>query len=445
MISSAQTGSSDVASAPGIVRRPLRVLQITSTAVGGSWFFDEVRGLCEMGNEVCVVLPREGPLASRLRNTAGVQVEIIPFGLPHGIGQIPVMARAELRLARFIRAYRPDVIHSHLIVAMLASRAASLAFRRAVIVSQVPGVVHHRMAPLYLLDRISLCRDDLVIGSCEAIAEKYRAMRARSVAVSYYGCDVHRLDPATSPEPFRREFGLGLDTPTVGMVGYMYPSRFRDFQQIGVKGHEVFIDAVPTILQAHPAARFFIVGDEFAGDGEYRRGLEARAATLGVADRVCFTGIRSDIGAVMAGLDVLVNPSMDESACYAIVEALLMLKGVVATNVGGLPDNVRPGQTGLLIPPADPAALATAVGTLLADPVMRRRLAGKGRELVLRRFDINATVTQVDQLYRSALIARAGYRGQGRRRWLGLATTRRRLRKEAIPDGMYGAAGEPGR
>jgi glycosyltransferase involved in cell wall biosynthesis len=433
MMSRAQEGSADVSLSAGTGRRPLRILQLTSTAVGGSWFLDQVQGLRELGNEVCAVLPREGPLANRLRGIAGVQVEIIPFGLPHRIFHVAKMACAELRLARFIRTYRPDVIHSHLIIGMLASRAASIAFPRALIVSQVPGVVHHRMAPLYLLDRISLHRDDLLIGSCEAIADKYRAMRARSVAVSYYGCNVHRLDPATSPEPFRREFGLHQDMPAVGMVAHMYPSRFRDFQRIGVKGHEVFIDAVPAILRTHPAARFFIVGDEFAGDGEYRKGLEARAAALGVADRVCFTGFRSDIGNIMAGLDVLVNPSIDESACYAVVEALLMLKGVVATNVGGLPDTVRPGQTGLLIPPADPSALATAVGTLLADPVMRRQLADRGRELVLRQFDINTTATQVDQLYRSALAGRASRGGQARRTWSSVSGAGRSARMEAIP------------
>ncbi|MCU7827144.1 glycosyltransferase family 4 protein [Kitasatospora sp. DSM 101779] len=378
---------------------PLRILQITSTAVGGSWFHDQVRGLAELGNEVCAVLPREGPLADRLREIGGVRVEIIPFGLSRRIRQLPGLLRAQWRLTRFVREYRPDVIHSHLIIAMLAGRVASIGWRSALVVSQVPGLVHLRMAPFRILDRLSLHRDDLVLGSCQEIARRYQAMGARSVAVSYYGCDVHRFDPATPPDPFRREFKISDDTPTVGMVAYMYPSTFRDFREIGVKGHEVFIDAVPLILRQHPGARFFVVGDELIGDGKYRRELEHRAARLGVADRIRFTGFRSDISSVMAGLDVLVNPSMDESACYTVVEAMLMLKGVVATNVGGLPDTVRHGKTGLLIPPADPAALAQAVNELIADPAARRQLAGRGRELALRQFDITGTVNQVNELY----------------------------------------------
>lgn len=386
--------------------RPLRILQITSTAVGGSWFHDQVLGLARLGNEVCAVLPREGPLADRLRAIDGVRVEIIPFGLSRHPRQWPGLVRGQWRLTRFVRRYRPDVVHAHLIIAMLAARAASACYRRALMVSQVPGLVHLRMAPFRILDRISLRRDDLVLGSCRAIATRYRAMGARAVEVSYYGCDVHRFDPATPPEPFRKEFDLGDTTPAIGMVAYMYPSRFRDFREIGVKGHEVFIDAVPLVLRRHPDARFFVVGDELVGDGRYRRRLEERAARLGVADRIRFTGLRDDVGSVMAGLDVLVNPSMDESACYTVVEALLMLKGVVATDVGGLPDTVQHGRTGLLVPPADEAALAQAVNRLLADPVERRELAVQGRELALRQFDIAGTVGQVNDLYHQALAAR---------------------------------------
>jgi glycosyltransferase involved in cell wall biosynthesis len=390
--------------------RPLRVLQITSAAVGGNWFHAQVRGLAELGNEVCAVLPREGPLADRLRGVRGVQVEIIPFGLPHRIGQLPVLMAGHWRLMRFVRAYKPDVIHSHLIIAKLVARVVSAAYPPALVVSQVPGLVHLRIAPFRILERLSLRRDDLVLGSCQAIARRYQAMGARSVAVSYYGCDVHRFDPATPPDAFRHEFGLADDTPAVGMVAYMYPSKLREFRQVGVKGHEVFLDAIPLILRQNPEARFFVVGDELVGDGKYRRELEHRAARLGIADRIRFTGFRSDISLVMAGLDVLVNPSMDESACYTVVEALLMRKGVVATDVGGLPDTVQHGRTGLLIPPADPPALAQAVNALLADPAARLRMACRGRELALRQFDIAGTVGQVNDLYHQALAARGRWR-----------------------------------
>jgi glycosyltransferase involved in cell wall biosynthesis len=379
--------------------RPLRILQVTGTSVGGSWFHDQVTGLAQRGHVVRAVLPEPGPLAARLAG-AGIGVDIVPFRGKRP-EQLPRIAAAELRLMRLIRDFRPDVIHAHLIKAILACRLASAGYRKALRVAQVPGTVHLHLPVLRWLDRCTLRRDDVVIGSCQAIADRYRAMGARSVAVSYYGCDVHAIDPATSGAAFRREFGLADATPAIGMIAHMYRSGLRAFRDIGVKGHEVFIDAAPLIRSAFPGAVLFVIGDELTGDSGYRRALQERAAALGADVR--FTGHRSDIAAVLAGLDVVVCPSMEESACYAAVEALLMGNGVVASDVGGLPDTIRHGQTGLLVPPGDPAALAEAVAALIADPARREQMGYLGRAECLRRFDISSTVGQVEAVYLRAL------------------------------------------
>jgi glycosyltransferase involved in cell wall biosynthesis len=381
----------------------LRILHIVATAVGGDWFYQQVTGLARLGHTVQVVLPGHGALADRLLE-AGIGVEIIPFK-GRRLRHQPRIIAAELQLARFIRSFQPDIIHAHLLKAVLCCRLAAIGYPKALRVAQLPGMVHLHSCSFRLLDRWTLSRDDLIIGSCRAIADRYRGMGARAVAVSYYGCDVHKFDPLTSGAEFRREFGLAADTPTVGMVAHMYPTGMRAFQAVGVKGHEVFLDAVPLILQRVPDARLFVVGDEFAGNGEYRRRLEARAAALGLNRSVHFAGHRSDIASVMAGLDVVVNPSIQDSACGTMIEALLMRKGVVASNVGGLPDTVQDGETGLLIPPADPAALAAAVTKLLTDPALRLEMGTQGRERCLRRFDIDTTVAELENTYRLALHA----------------------------------------
>jgi glycosyltransferase involved in cell wall biosynthesis len=386
--------------------RPLRVLQVTTTATGGSWFHDQVTGLARRGHQVRAVVPADGPLTARLR-AAGVPTEVLPLcgWRPH---QLPRVAAAELRLVRLVRRFRPDVVHAHLLKAHVVCRLARLAGSGGLHINQVTGVSHLRSPVLRRIDLATLPGVDVLIGSCQAFAERYRQLGARSVAVSHYGCDVHRWDPAASGAGFRSEFGLDPATPTVGMVAHLYPTRLRAFRDIGVKGHEVLIDAVPRLLARVPAAHVFVVGDEFAGDGGYRRALQERTARLGVAGRVHFTGHRSDVQNVLAGLDVLVNPSLEESACYAMVEALLMAKGAVASDVGGLPDTVQHGETGLLVPPGDPAALAAAVADLLADPPRRRAMGRLGRERCLRRFDIQRTVAEVEAVYRRALAARGG-------------------------------------
>jgi glycosyltransferase involved in cell wall biosynthesis len=381
--------------------RPLRVLQVVATSVGGDWFYQQVTELARLGNTVQVVLPGDGLLADRLRG-AGIGVEIISFKGKDIRHQARVVA-AEIRLARFIRSFQPDVIHAHLLKAILSCRLAASFYPKALRVAQVPGTVHLHSRLYRLLDQWTLSRDDLIIGSCQAIADQYRAMGARYVGLSYYGFDVHSLDPLTSGSAFRREFGLADNVPTVGMLAHMYPTQLRDFQAIGVKGHEVFLDSAALLLKRLPEVQVFVIGDEFPIAGEYRQKLEARAAELGIARNVHFTGHRSDVACVLAGLDVVVSPSIEESACGAMVEALLMQRSVVASNVGGLPDTVQHGVSGLLVPPRDPAALADAVAELVADPLRREEMGRRGRDHCLHRFDMTVTAAQVQALYLEAL------------------------------------------
>jgi glycosyltransferase involved in cell wall biosynthesis len=384
-----------------MLNRPLRVLHVVGTPAGADWFYQQVKGLARLGDTVQVVLPGDGPLADRLRD-AGIGVEIIPFKGKE-IRHQPRVAAAELRLARFIRSFQPDVIHAHLLKAILSCRLAASFYPKALRVAQIPGAVHLHSRLYRLLDQWTLSRDDLIIGSCQAIADQYRAMGARSVALSYYGFDVHHFDPLTSGSAFRREFGLADDIPTVGMLAYMYPPRFRAFQTISVKGHEVFLDSAALLLKRIPDIQVFVIGDEHLTAGGYRRRLEARSAELGINGNVHFTGHRSDVARVLAGLDVVVSPSIEESACGAMVEALLMQRSVVASDVGGLPDTVQNGVSGLLVPPGDPAALADAVAELIADPPRREEMGRRGRDHCLRRFDVNVTAAEVQALYLEAL------------------------------------------
>ena len=365
------------------------------------WFYQQTTGLMQLGHSLQAVLPANGPLADRL-SAAGIGVEVIPFQ-GRQLRQQPRVLAAELRLARFIRSFRPDVVHAHLLKAVLSSRLATLGYARALRVTQMPGMVHLHSWPFRQLDRWTLARDDLTIGSCRAIAERYRALGARATAVSYYGFDVHQFDPRTSGSAFRREFGLTDSTPTVGMVAYMYPTRLRAFREIGVKGHETFLDAARLIADKMPDVRIFVVGDEPGGTSGYRRRLEAKAASLGLSPVIHFTGYRADVASVIAGLDVVASPSTEDSACGAVIEALLMRRGVVASAVGGLPDTVQDGVSGILVPPRDPDALATGVLELLADPARRLEMANNGRKHCLRQYDIKATVAGLEMLYRESL------------------------------------------
>ncbi len=164
------------------------------------------------------------------------------------------------------------------------------------------------------------------------------------------------------------------------------------------KAHEVLLEAVATLVPAHPEIRVRI-----AGDGPRTAELRARAAALGIADRVAFLGHRDDVEALLAEADVFVLPSRSEAFPNSVVEAMAAGLPVVATAVGGLLELVEPGRTGMLIPPDDPAALATAIDSLISDPERACALGDAARETIARRYSFDRMVRAFEDLYLSQL------------------------------------------
>jgi glycosyltransferase involved in cell wall biosynthesis len=147
-------------------------------------------------------------------------------------------------------------------------------------------------------------------------------------------------------------------------------------------------------VAAVPDATLLVVGE-----GSRREVLEALAVELGIADRVVFTGRRDDVPAVTAALDVAVLPSYREALGLSVLEAMALSRPVVASEVGGIPEMIEDGITGLLVPPHDPAALAAAIVRLLRDHPLADTLGRAGHDLVHDRFCIERMVAAVEQIY----------------------------------------------
>jgi glycosyltransferase involved in cell wall biosynthesis len=156
------------------------------------------------------------------------------------------------------------------------------------------------------------------------------------------------------------------------------------------KGHCYLLEAAAQV----PEAQFVL-----AGDGPLRASLEAQARSLGVEDRVKFLGYRSDIADLLADCDVFVLPSLYEGLPLSILEAMSAGKPVIATHIGGTDEAVIAGETGLLVPPADSAALAAAIRSLLTDRPLAQRLATAGRARVAQEFSAAKMVQQVIAVY----------------------------------------------
>jgi glycosyltransferase involved in cell wall biosynthesis len=136
-----------------------------------------------------------------------------------------------------------------------------------------------------------------------------------------------------------------------------------------------------------------------AGDGEDRQMLERAARDLGIGDHCSFLGWRADMPVVYAAMDVLVLSSINEGTPVSLIEGMATGRPVVATAVGGVPDVVHHRDDGLLVPPRDPDALASEIGTLLCDRALAASLGRRAQPSVLLRFDVSRLVTDIESLY----------------------------------------------
>jgi glycosyltransferase involved in cell wall biosynthesis len=164
-----------------------------------------------------------------------------------------------------------------------------------------------------------------------------------------------------------------------------------------MKGQDVFIRAAAGLARRFDDLFFVLVGD-----GDNRRDYETLVEQLGLRDRVLFLGWRRDVPNVLANLDVVVLPTVNdfEGTPLAVIEALAANKPVVATDVGGVSEVIRDGETGRLIPIKDPAAIVAAVGSLLDDPRRAQVMSQSGRELVSRLYREADMIAATEAYYR---------------------------------------------
>jgi glycosyltransferase involved in cell wall biosynthesis len=289
-------------------------------------------------------------------------------------------------LERLIRQARPDIVHTHTSKAGFLGR---LAARRA----RVPRIVHTPHGHVFggyfpsLITRIFIAlerraarwTDRIITLSDEEARDHLRHGIGSSGQYLTIPSGVD-LGPVLDAEPVRPVSG----GPVIGTVARLVP----------IKGLEYLIDAAPGILREAPAARFLIVGD-----GELRPALAARARDRGVADRVHFTGYREDVPALIAGMDLFALPSLNEGMGRVLVMAMALGKPIVATRVGGVPELLAGGEAGLLVPPADPAALAEAICRLLRAPATASALGEAGRRRASR-YSAESMVKALAELYR---------------------------------------------
>jgi glycosyltransferase involved in cell wall biosynthesis len=198
--------------------------------------------------------------------------------------------------------------------------------------------------------------------------------------------DIQRFHPAVSGNRIREEFGLGPDTPLVGIVARIVPSR----------GHLTLIEAFAHVHAALPHARMLVVGR-----GEFQPHVERQVRERALTDAVIFTGYRGDdLPEVLAALNLfLLMAPGSEGSCRAVLEAMAVGKPVVAARIGALEEIVLDGETGLLVEPNSPVALSHAINRLLRAPEQARQMGLRGRQRIEHVFSRQRQIDEVLRLY----------------------------------------------
>lgn len=348
--------------------------------------------------------PHEGDM-SDLAARLGCTPVVVPT-LRNGAGVLSDL-RSLLALYRHFRRVRPSIVHLHLLKARALGGLAARLARVPIVVETFHGTLfseyyHPAVTPLLVWGERLLARVmDAVIVVSEAVAEevtRWRIAPASKIRVIPLGLNLEPFRRATGQRGrLRAELGVDGDVPLIGAVGRLVP----------IKGLSDLIAASAEVLLAVPKAQFVIVGD-----GPERAGLERDARERGILGQVRFLGWRRNLHYVYPDLDVVVLPSLNEGTPVAVIEAMAAGRPVVATRVGGVPDVVRDGETGILVPPRTPTALVRAIIAVLQDRALGERLGRAAQADVLSRYAIGRLADEMEAFYRMLLQRRAARQGQ---------------------------------
>lgn len=340
---------------------------------------------------VCVLQSKDGnPLAEDIR-ALGIPVDELPIARLRDLGAV-------VRLRNYLRGAHTHIVHTQLEFSNILGGLAAKTLRLPVVCTIHVLPVSEPRARARLHQRLEwlalrlFC--DRVLAVSEQTRQNYIAgsrIPSRKMTTLYNGIDLSpsaRLEPHLARASVRDEFSLPRDAHLLITVAVLRPP----------KGIDHMLRALPAILDAHPNAFYLI-----AGDGPHRAELESETRRLGLQSRVVFAGMRKDISRLLAASDVFVLPTLTEALPTVLAEAMAARLPIVASAVGGIPEMVADGQSGILVPAAQPEALSRACAALLDDADERRRMGESGWRIVRQKFNVEAQVRRLENVYMEEL------------------------------------------
>jgi glycosyltransferase involved in cell wall biosynthesis len=354
-----------------------RALLITATA------------LTDAGHRVSVVVGTDGELKAHLE-ARGIPVTFIPLPYVELTTLLRVVPSA-MALARWFRREGAQVVHSN----------DAPSFQLAGYVARflrVPSVCHLRFVDTregfswFLKSGFTraLFVSDYLRRDAEAAAPEHFIGRSDVV---YDGVELPSVSSEDERACVRQSLGIPNDRPTVLFAG----------QVVEIKGIFDYIDAIALLVSRGVRAAFVVMGDDLKGQGAGRREAEARARIHGIADHVHFLGYQRNAPDLVGAFDVVAVPSHIEPLGNATLEAMAAARPVVGSRVGGIPEMIVDGVTGLMVPAHTPEALADALGRLIGDPTRARMLGQAGRDRAASVFSVQAHAARLGEIYRAVV------------------------------------------
>jgi glycosyltransferase involved in cell wall biosynthesis len=319
----------------------------------------------------------------------GVNVLVMPMRHKLDIGTLS-------RLTEVIKKNRPDLVHTHGVRANLLGRLAA----KMAGVNRIVTTVHSLLVRDYpdfwsrlansWTERLTRGLTDHFIAVSQGLKNALIAdgIPENKITVIYNGLDLDRFRPCLPPGTYRHWLGYEEGVPLVAIVARLH----------SVKGHSFFLQAAAEVLKVIPRVRFLVVGT-----GPDEAVLKEMTAKLGLQEVVNFTGFITEIPDLMADMDVLVIPSLWEGFGLTAIEAMTVGLPVVATEVGGLPEVVRPGETGILVPSSDVPSLAKGIIWVLQHPKEAAQMAENGRQIVSQQFSSKGMARKTELTYQKVM------------------------------------------
>jgi glycosyltransferase involved in cell wall biosynthesis len=380
----------------------IKALHFVKTFDGAAWAAWQARELVKLGVEVHVAAPSLKGKNASLWLESGAQLH--QFDASLGNCRPGRLSQFRSRLSKFMAAIAPNILHSHFFTTTVGLRIGLGRNYPIPRVFQIPGPLHLESFAFRKLDLATAGEHDYWAASSRYtrnLYRKYDVPEAR-LFLSYYGIESHTYARERS-NSLREKLGLPADALIVGNINYLYPPKFFLGQTKGLKNHEEIIRALSLVCRERDNTYGVLVGGAWGGAIWYERYLKSLAARHGNG-RIIMTGFAplNEVRNWWADFDCAVHCPLSEN-CGGVIEPMLAGVPVVGAHVGGIPEVVIDGETGVLTPRAKPREIADSILRVLRDLPKHRRLTGIGGRLVSEMFDVSRSAQEIHIMYEHIL------------------------------------------